>query len=639
MAAGASTSTRDTLQQPSSFPVPITEETIHGIASRFQFYYSNITSETAAARFLFNTQSEHINGALPYGLSHFVSLLPPTFGLDIKSTLTLHTAYPFLKLFFPPNRSRSIGLMLLGGSDVSPLTLGVVAKGRAGNIPAKMCIECVNEDIIKYGVAVWYRCHQIPGVRVCPKHVTPLIDRCPSCGPRNWLCNRQYIFYLPVLRCTCGVDFNDYSNSLREAGIVTGEARDYAQFADSLLHGDLPDNFAEYRLDFLRSVARESGIYTGETCIPKRLSAELGERFSDTFLSEFGYGSREDLMTNHGRRSALHGVLYQGQESRGPGAYMVMLMLLFDNYETLKHCWNEYMDKYKSKDDVCLKRREANDSHHLDSALLVDFVSKPVLTKYILRAKPEAVRALQLALSLMRVYSRDYPKKPTYTKSNGVRNTKMVSVIRQNISNSACSICNNSLNKLDRPTQLWLLRFENRLQKHKHAIVDFKRRHPFVTRVELVDKYYTGCCFLRILEPHWYTTNVACLPSRERRKRPPTLDWSLRDIEACSAITSALKRLLNRERRPVRLTKTLLLRESGMGSKICCLSDKLPDTRGLLSKIVETPDDYCRRKLRWAFAELIRQDKAITRSRLRELAIVQSYERYLIEEFLESHTI
>ena len=40
--------------------------------------------------------------------------------------------------------------------------------------PYKLCRLCRQEDITAYGMTYWHRIHQVPGIDICPHHLTPL---------------------------------------------------------------------------------------------------------------------------------------------------------------------------------------------------------------------------------------------------------------------------------------------------------------------------------------------------------------------------------------------------------------------------------------------------------------------------------
>lgn len=67
----------------------------------------------------------------------------------------------------------------------------------------RICPACLAEDFAQYGEPYLHRAHHLPFVRICHKHRTALISRCPKCSQ---LFRMESTFVFARLTCTCKYD-------------------------------------------------------------------------------------------------------------------------------------------------------------------------------------------------------------------------------------------------------------------------------------------------------------------------------------------------------------------------------------------------------------------------------------------------
>ncbi len=93
-------------------------------------------------------------------------------GLPISHYLFHHTLLPFL-------RAVQVGEPL--SWRAVDQEFAVRASGhRANQLGAKVCPNCIDEDISFWGFSYWRRTHQLPGICTCPKHQIGLLRTNPS---------------------------------------------------------------------------------------------------------------------------------------------------------------------------------------------------------------------------------------------------------------------------------------------------------------------------------------------------------------------------------------------------------------------------------------------------------------------------
>ncbi len=85
--------------------------------------------------------------------------------------------------FYLPFKSIEVGneaVSALCGPGIGHLKyrLGLLTSGVGAAHPLKACPQCICSDLDTHGWAYWRRSHQLPGVWLCPEHLTPLRASC-----------------------------------------------------------------------------------------------------------------------------------------------------------------------------------------------------------------------------------------------------------------------------------------------------------------------------------------------------------------------------------------------------------------------------------------------------------------------------
>jgi TniQ len=98
----------------------------------------------------------------------YVTNLLPTLvrvtGLDLEQWIKKHTHIGYMRYvsteFFGQDISRHADVM----TNTRVLSGGTPLSG------ARMCTECIEDDVDRYGVSYWKRLHQLPGIDFCIRH-------------------------------------------------------------------------------------------------------------------------------------------------------------------------------------------------------------------------------------------------------------------------------------------------------------------------------------------------------------------------------------------------------------------------------------------------------------------------------------
>lgn len=114
---------------------------------------------------------------LPSNLDTLARRLPNPALYPASFLISGHTLLPYYAPFLPPQRLRDVSDDMLG--DNGPrihMRMGIMA----GQVPQpthlKVCRRCVAEDRAQYGECYWHREQQAPGVLLCAKHGSVLVN-------------------------------------------------------------------------------------------------------------------------------------------------------------------------------------------------------------------------------------------------------------------------------------------------------------------------------------------------------------------------------------------------------------------------------------------------------------------------------
>jgi hypothetical protein len=91
---------------------------------------------------------------------------------------------------------------------------------------------------------------------------------------------------------------------------------------------------------------------------------------------------------------------------------------------------------------------------------------------------------------------------------------------------------------------------------------------------------------------------------RPRSTRKGSIRWEERDASAVYAIEAAILILKEAPGIPIRLYRTTIIREARRRAMISAQLDRLPKASKLLNSVIETREDFIRRRLTWAADQL-----------------------------------
>jgi hypothetical protein len=166
------------------FPTAFPDETLHSVLSR---YARLCGGSSRKAAFIGERAAASFtqNVAFPSRLGSLVEALPCGARLSVAQIIARHTLLPYYASFLTRTQLQQAQASMAGEGKGLMLKLGINASRIEWASRARLCCKCLEEDIRLVGAAYWHRAHQLPGVLVCPQHGTLLMVVDPGWSSRN----------------------------------------------------------------------------------------------------------------------------------------------------------------------------------------------------------------------------------------------------------------------------------------------------------------------------------------------------------------------------------------------------------------------------------------------------------------------
>ncbi len=167
------------------FPDPYPDELLYSACARFGDK-SNYRNVATVAQELFGSSTGMAVISFPNRIGHLVSVLPPGHTYTTDGLIDDHTPLRFYSPFIESGRSKIIRREMRGSHENRICSRLGINSGRLASPDAlRFCPECMKADRQQYGETYWHRVHQLAGVHVCPNHAVFLIPSLAGCRERK----------------------------------------------------------------------------------------------------------------------------------------------------------------------------------------------------------------------------------------------------------------------------------------------------------------------------------------------------------------------------------------------------------------------------------------------------------------------
>ncbi|HLV97036.1 MAG TPA: TnsD family Tn7-like transposition protein [Ktedonobacterales bacterium] len=145
------------------------DELLYSMAARYAMHL-RLPSHMTVYEQWFGTQATNAVIDFPARLDHLVQMLPSGHAYTADRLIDHHTLYPLYAAFLPDERAQALRVGMRGAGQSLHWIAGVARCTIKRPQWLHYCPACVEADRQQYGETYWHRCHQVPGVSVCPHH-------------------------------------------------------------------------------------------------------------------------------------------------------------------------------------------------------------------------------------------------------------------------------------------------------------------------------------------------------------------------------------------------------------------------------------------------------------------------------------
>ncbi|MDG9929062.1 MULTISPECIES: TniQ family protein [unclassified Pseudomonas] len=256
------------------FPMSMPDEMLHSRITRYHFLSGNRT-EAETFRDLFGSAPFTV-GMLPKRIDVLAAKLPGDAENNLDELIRTNTTFPAYRSFLGVSQG-------VESATAEPCFSGVARiPRREGTVhgKAKLCLTCMQQDLLDLGYAYWHRSHHLPGVSVCWRHGDQLIHACPKCTHPFF----RKLRLLPNLTdpCVCGW------STLAPAAVTYGTQLEkrFADFAHELLQRNLPLMSSEALCATYWRQCRKRGYVHGKFTSTAKLFDSIRDNYGDDALSQ-----------------------------------------------------------------------------------------------------------------------------------------------------------------------------------------------------------------------------------------------------------------------------------------------------------------------------------------------------------------
>jgi len=592
----------------SCFPDGYPDELFYSLCARFyrRVQYPN---KKNAIRELLGDSASVATVDFPNNLGHLVSVLPKNTHYTVQYLIDKHTLLPFYSPFILTDQVDNLRMnMESGGNSSIHMRSGVTASTIQSPKFFRYCPECLKEDRDLYGESYWHRLHQIPGVKVCPKHHVFLTDsqvRTQNARSRYEFISLDTIFQ-PVESTGISLQNPHHKILLK-----------IAEGADWLLQNSRTTTDLEVLAKRYRRLLADRGLatYSGKVWVSK-LIPEFIQFFSHELLEQLE--CEIDIDSQH---NWLNRLVRSPRGSQHPIRHLLLIEFLGHTVESFFD-FDKVYSVFGQGPWPCLNKAATHYHKRVISHCEITYSKehgKPIGTfscscgftyartgpdksdddfykiSKIIQFGSEWEASLQQGwysstLSLRRLANR-LGVDPATVKLHAARlGLPFPRQGKRQTNRSQRSLRGSNLSKSSTTTVL---------EMYRNEWLMILGENPHKNRTLLSRKFQRVYTWLRRNDSDWLKTNQP--PRKTPITPPPRVNWQQRDIELASIVLKTAQRLKSQSTKPMRLTIATIARETGHLALIQKHLNKLPATKAILSQWVETREQFALRRIEWVF--------------------------------------
>ncbi|MDR4888384.1 TnsD family Tn7-like transposition protein [Fredinandcohnia sp. QZ13] len=585
----------------SFFPRCYDDELLYSVLSRYHLRSGNHSFKRTIME-LFSIDSLIPTSDLPCNLVELCKNIG--FLYDPIYLRDNHTLLPYYRPFLKESIVEKVENMMLyeKGSSLH-MSLGIMGS----NIPfpknLKYCLDCYNQDQLRYGEPYWHRSHQLPGVYICPIHNSQLVCSDVSFKIQS---TRQKFYALSEVDIV-----EPYEGLLHHFEIL--------KFISNESQALLKLNLDVIGLKNLRNYYLMKLKEYSYTTTSSRVNMA---KFVPQFISKFGRDALKLLECNinsDDQDTWLHKVLRKPRVSCHPLRHLLLLYYFNTNissYRIVKKHSNLF---FNDPPYPCLNKA----SDHFGKAIVTNIKEKFDRKN----GQPIGIFTCKCGFVYTRVgpercYSDRYTKrriisfgdiwisKVKYLYAKGDSIYKIAKKLEVDYNTVKSIIQRKDI--VEKPNQVNNSAY-NRKFEYRGRWIHHKENGIGLSRTELRKSLPSVYIWLYRNDREWLFKNLP--PKLKPVCKKNIINWENRDNDIFLLINNEFLKLINTVPL-VRITKSKIGRAVGKISLLEKHLDKLPKSRKLLEEVTETVEEFRIRRVRHAAKSLRNKHSRITRWKL-----------------------
>lgn len=621
----------------SFFPDPYEDELLYSTIARYHYYYGNIDFKDTLIE-IFGSDSVIPTVEFPSRLDYLARQFPNNKMYSSDYLIQNHTLYPFYSPFLPLSRQTIIEKeMKYGDGKGIQAQVGITAGSICKKYGLYYCPECVLKDKQKYEEPYFHRVHQLQGIKACSIH---------HCILKSYPFFRNTESRIAFLML-------EYENTDTDIKYITADRAfmfhniisDSAQY---LLNNDLISFNQQSVYEKYRILLKNKGLMTyNGTVKHKELFNEFIKFYGADFLYEIDSFVEYDDLYNWLRlitqkpRRVIHPVRH----------------ILFINFLA-----NSIKEFFEGK---CILDRPFGTEpwpcmNPVSEHFRKDVVSECNVTADFKTRQPVGTFACSCGF----IYSRKGPDRFTDDKYKVGRikqyghiwECKLKELLLEN------KYSTREIGKrMDRDSKT-VLRYSRKLgmdgllksnmklseakvvnstqsgDQYKADILKFIESNPGKNRKEIRDNLKKQYVWLYRNDRKWIDINFPERIPRELRNKghENRANWSERDAEILKVMQEEYKKLIANEK-PIRITKSVLGKRTGMSASLDININKLPFTKAYLESVTESVEEFQIRRIRLVCCELYKSKGSLKKWEIiRKAGLRPGYSKKVDEAINES---
>jgi hypothetical protein len=575
----------------SYFPQMYPDELLYSACARYKKHV-NLKAQKTSVEILFGNRNLTATIDLPSNIKMLLEQIPSEV-IASETLIKNHTLFPFFKPFLPLERVGKVYDLMLNNPDKQNIqgTIGLMSYGISSPRKLRFCEECVKEDRYLFGELYWHRNHQLPGVFYCDKHKKILLET-----TINYTSRGRKHYFVTLEEVIEGKLYHNFSNTFNEKS--SEFLLNVSIMACDLLKQDItPIGFDNIRKNYIDLLSKEGYI-----------TPNYNVRFRDLinrFRNYFGYELLSKLESKIQKETDtwLHKLLRKPRVTCHPIRHILLLLFLKTDIMLFEKSRSNAIHPFGKGPWLCLNRVANHYQQPTINECKITYckISKlPIGTLkcncgFIYSRKgPDKGEEDRFKLDRIKCFGKVWiaecqhlfrdPKLSLRAKA------KIMGVDPKTILKYSSKTGTDTTNKIKYVDT-------SELERRKEGILLTISNHTNPNRTIIRRdnaKDYT-----------WHYRNnrewlYSILPSKYKNHRNiQRVNWSKVDEESLKQVKSAIAKVLKYEGKPVRITKAEISRRIDNPNLIEYSLKKIPRTKEILSKYIESTEEYQIRRINW----------------------------------------